>query len=890
MRGGVKEGEGKEEENVKREPSCWLGSGCEEELAEALFLGTRFSGPSMSGHDRGGLEGGGASCRRGGGGGGAREAGSRRWAVLCFVLMQALVSLAPGAWGQAPGGQWSATPNLAGSVRGGSLLTIYGAGFDAGQPYRVEFKGTNENDDRSDGAEYVIATSEPAYPDQPGGRIVFGVPEWEGHEGVVTLRLMGGDGVSIAPLQGAVPSFEYLSEWHAAEGSYPTVFYPPTDVASSFAGASPTGACYPFGSVRCASPGGGGPAVKIRGRSFQRRECPDDDFCRDSTYVLRVSSIADPSLPAVLSSPATPSSSTEVTFTVPAWPFAPGKARIELLRGGVVRPLLPGVGQGEVTYLAEYTSVTPASSIMSGGAANLLRVQGRGFEYGAVYHCVFFRQNSTGMSMLAEERAVVRATYLGPTELACDTSQLTLPSGWSPTWDRNFTSPQKYLAADAEFAASAPSAVRGWGALYPNLGPVNLTVTQQGNHQSMMVGSTGARETPPYLDVFGLFVPMAPRHGSSGALQVTDSRYDGTWHSPNVSQASAFGGSSVQVRVAGVRATYMPENRTLTAASPTNVSQLASFANSSFSGGGVEYPGVMFDLLVKRSVSVKSLSVAATTAGAQTFWVYKRDGTSRGYEVGYPAVSGWTLVGGGAITVVVQGDNNSPATAKVAELALDPPLALKGGSLVGLFIVAANGVRYSVSGEAYDASARGCCGDFEQNHMSCCRNGCGRTPCANATSFSDSFISISSGRIVGARSGATLSVIAEFTQKYGDAANPRFFAGSVNYANTRLGSDYYCRFTMGSETGSYAQVTSMTIMAMAVSPNLLSVSTSMTCKVPQWGTTEAHPFCLGAAVPGELHMCAYPYTHTDTDYRSNHPRKHAHQHQEMRCTRAQAPS
>jgi len=211
-------------------------------------------------------------------------------------------------------GVWWMPAARQGSVRGGSLLTFAGTRFDLSTPYVARFAGVDQEAGADPSLEVAAAPTLASSPTQ----LVIAVPAWPGHESNVSVRLLSGV-QNFAPASGNTTTFEYLSELSSMEGATVSRWHPPSAYSHSFYSDLVVGQCTPAGAVLCSSPVSGGALLTVHGAGFQQRECPENDFCIDVRYTLRLSSTADPSK-IVISESAVPFSRTILVFSVPAWP------------------------------------------------------------------------------------------------------------------------------------------------------------------------------------------------------------------------------------------------------------------------------------------------------------------------------------------------------------------------------------------------------------------------------------------------------------------------------------------------------------------------------------------------------------------------------------------
>jgi len=186
-------------------------------------------------------------------------------------------------------GVWWIPATRKGSVRGGSLLTFAGSRFDLSTPYVARFTGVDQEaaDDPTLEVEAAptLATS--------FTQLVIAVPAWPGHESNVTVSLHSEGIANFVPASGNSTMFEYISQLSSIEGSTVQRWHPPSAYTHSFYSHATVGLCKPVGAVLCSSPVSGGAVVTVHGAGFQQRECPENQFCIDVRYTLRLSSTAD---------------------------------------------------------------------------------------------------------------------------------------------------------------------------------------------------------------------------------------------------------------------------------------------------------------------------------------------------------------------------------------------------------------------------------------------------------------------------------------------------------------------------------------------------------------------------------------------------------------------
>ncbi len=177
-----------------------------------------------------------------------------------------------------------------GSVVGGALLTFAGTQFDLSAPYVARFTGVDEGDESS----YRSSVEAQAAPVLALSRtqLVVAVPAWPGHETTVTVSLLEAGSI-LQPAPGNDTSFEYLAEVTSMQGSTVPVWHPPSQTAGSSYSPAAATSCSPGGPARCSAPVSGGARVTVSGSGFQKRRCPEDDFCSDVQYALLVYSAAD---------------------------------------------------------------------------------------------------------------------------------------------------------------------------------------------------------------------------------------------------------------------------------------------------------------------------------------------------------------------------------------------------------------------------------------------------------------------------------------------------------------------------------------------------------------------------------------------------------------------
>lgn len=179
--------------------------------------------------------------------------------------------------------RWWMPASRAGSVGGGSLLTFSGTHFDLSAPYVARFTGVDQEDESS-ASSSLQAESVPVLANSLT-QLVVAVPSWPAHETKVTVNLLEAGSI-MTPALGNDTTFEYLAAVTSMQGSTTPIWYPPSQYADSSYSPSTTASCSSGGPVRCSAPVSGGAHVTVYGSGFQRRRCPEDDFCSNVLYAL----------------------------------------------------------------------------------------------------------------------------------------------------------------------------------------------------------------------------------------------------------------------------------------------------------------------------------------------------------------------------------------------------------------------------------------------------------------------------------------------------------------------------------------------------------------------------------------------------------------------------
>ena len=223
-----------------------------------------------------------------------RRAPIRMLAVFLLALMLPMALAQPAVGSRAllsasgTGPSWWMPASRRDSIRGGSLLTFAGSHFDLGETYVARFAGVN-HEAVSDSS--VVVEAAAAHPTS-SSQLVVVVPPWPTHEANVTVSLLE-TGSMLAVARGNTTIFQYLAGWSSVRGSSAPLRHPPSDYARSSLHTSSEGICSPLGSLRCSVPVSGGALLTVSGIGFQQRHCPENDFCIDVLYVLRLTSTED---------------------------------------------------------------------------------------------------------------------------------------------------------------------------------------------------------------------------------------------------------------------------------------------------------------------------------------------------------------------------------------------------------------------------------------------------------------------------------------------------------------------------------------------------------------------------------------------------------------------
>jgi hypothetical protein len=735
-----------------------------------------------------------------------------------------------------------------GSVEGGSTLTIFGTSFDAGEDYTLHFWSPQGLHDTAS---------------VPGGsQLEFPVPSYNSHETTVTLTLSNGQGVD---LQEAAAGHAAVFEYRAAVTSFAgtsrsQVWFPPTDLEPSrYGAAAESREC--LGLTECDSPFAGGPSITVRGVGFEVSTCtrqPELPSCTLVKYMLIIRG-ADNTL-HVVSATAQATDTSTIIFILPTWPYISSGSQTATNTSGPDSLTSMTVMRGNNTYIQTrpayltYRAEIVAVSPITVQEWDVLHIHGLGFSHEEVYYCALSRPNSTGYTWLAEERAYIQATFINISLLLCPFENTTL----DPTGVPGYTFPL-YLAGDKlpakltkdESFVATPAARRrgrGWGAFFPYAGEeIQLCIL-------MLVNKTRLGQVLPehVLTINSQsFVPLLTRISHlqtsrphpSFPLSIRALNEGGMWLGANVSSAPAVGGTPIELEVFGLQTGDSGgTNILLNAVSANDV--LSGVLAEAFPGQHPYFPGIMFDLFAKRHINFEGLDFAAVTSGEQRVWVYVRDGGFDGHASGVMSEDGWRPLNDGG--TIVNAGNSHHATVNFAQ-----PARLTAGATYGVLLISAVEIRFSETGTAVNSNVQECCATYQQSSMSCC---------LESADFSDGFVSIRPAKMMMAQANASAQPLhperiiknpEDFVMQ-----EPVLFAGAVRYGYDEFGPEYQCRFQQEDLLGHALHSAYYKNRALPLNPDLLSVSTTVTCVVPSWHHVAADYLYTCSGSPAYPGVCA----------------------------------
>ena len=127
----------------------------------------------------------------------------------------------------------------------------------------------------------------------------------------------------------------------------------------------------------------------------------------------------------------------------------------------------------------------------------------------------------------------------------------------------------------------------------------------------------------------------------------------GFWLGGNITRAPAIGGTPLELEVYALHTgEFAGSNKVLEVVGTHEM--LNSVSASVTPGEAPVYPGVMFDLFVKRQTNIEGFDFATSITGDHVVWAYMREGSFVSHESGHISDQGWKPLNQGGTTVIAR--------------------------------------------------------------------------------------------------------------------------------------------------------------------------------------------------------------------------------------------